>query len=136
MGRRQPGNYFTSQSLGAEDDAVVLDRNHQVMNSDLPVSGGARTGQEGNLIVAQTRPVNHISNSSFGQMRHLGKDQVVASADLFFSPQMPVDAVCQFVIRMTEPAQEQGAGGPESALQVKGRFIFLSVRCRNQASQD
>ena len=100
VGGGHPGQHFAPQAVGAQDDAPALHRNHQVGNGNLFFRGHPRSGQIGNLVLAQDGPEEHISNPAFRQVNDLGKDGMVVQ--LFFRAQILFHVVVEAVVGMAE----------------------------------
>src|SRR5215471_12912042 len=124
--RGQAGNHLTPKPLRAQNDTIVLYRNHQVAHTDLAIPRRAGRGEKGELVGAQDRPVEDVSDAPLGKVSHLGKNDVVEGSGLLFSPQMFSHAVGKSIIGVAKPSQQVGSGRPGNAVQME-RPVHLSA---------
>ena len=76
MSACQPRDYLSSKPSRTQMDAPLAHRDVKISDRDLPFSGRPGAPEIGNLVIAQDRAMQDISQPPFRQMHYFGEDSI------------------------------------------------------------
>lgn len=130
MGAGQAMDDPAIQPAGAEHEASVADRHHEVVGGQHAIGRHPRATRPGDLVVAQRGPGQHVDHPARGKVDDLGVDCV--RVQRLLGPEMGTHLALQRPVGVAEPAEkpstrraddagEHGAGATPRPGQHGGR---------------